>query len=715
MHHSMTQPLLRTRDLERRYETGAGHAHVLRQISLDIEAGEFVTIMGPSGAGKTTLLSILGMLDHEWDGEYWGGGETVHTLPTKKHTELGRSHIGFVFQQYHLLDDLTVAENLDVPLSYRDVPRAERQSLVADTLDRFGIVGKKDLFPGQLSGGQQQLVGVARAVIASPKLILADEPTGSLHTRQGREIMELFRGLNADGTTIIQVTHNEDWAAYGNRIVELEDGWMVSDGPAAARPAGAASSAPRPAGGAMALLVAGALALGAAVVPPAAHAQAPARADTLRLEDAVETALHRSPELRQAEARASAAGAGQLDAWGQLMPSVSFWANFAGQGAVNRTGMDPITGAPVLLPEEDVTRQKLFQTAGGLSLGWTLIDGGQRLWQVRRARREADAGFASLEAARARVAAGATIAYLDVLEAEAQSRVRAAEVERANALVEDAQARFDVGQAPEIDVLQARLAASDAELALEEALAAAEAARLALAEYLEPGVDVDVALAAPAATSPVDRLTEEELRQCALNGSADLAALRARTQAARMETAAWGWSVLPTVRFAVTWGRSEIGRTTEALRFDPRNETTTYSMSVNWNPLSQPGHWAANRQRARAAETEAAAALAARRPALVREVETALARIRRARMLEERSSLNLALVERQREQAAERYRLGVAPITETIQAEALAREAERQAVTAEFARRRAVAELERAAAVRFDDPSFPCGAVDGNR
>jgi outer membrane protein TolC len=484
---------------------------------------------------------------------------------------------------------------------------------------------------------------------------------------------------------------------------------------AAEPPAVAASPATRNAGGAILLLLAGALALGAAAAPPGAHGQTPARGDTLRLEDAVETALHRSPELRQAEARASAAGAGQLDAWGRLMPSVSFWTNFAGQGAVNRTGMDPITGAPVLLPEEDVTRQELFQTLGGLSLGWTVIDGGQRLWQLRRARREADAGFASLEAARARVAAGATIAYLDVLEAEAQSRVRAAEVERANALVEDAQARFDVGQAPEIDVLQARLAASDAELALEEALAAAGAARLALAEYLEPDADVDVALAAPAPASHVDRLTDEELRQCALNGSADLAALRARAQAARMESAAWGWSVLPTVRFAVSWGRSEIGRTTEALRFDPRNETTTYSMSVNWNPLSQPGQWVASRQRARAGEIEAEAAVAARRPALVREVETALARIRRARMLEERSTLNLALAERQREQAAERYRLGVAPITETIQAEALAREAERQAVTAEFARRRAVAELERAAAVRFDDPSFPCAAVDGNR
>jgi outer membrane protein TolC len=302
-----------------------------------------------------------------------------------------------------------------------------------------------------------------------------------------------------------------------------------------------------------------------------------------------------------------------------------------------------------------------------------------------------------------------------VLEAEAQASVRRAEVDRAGALVADAQARFDVGQSPEIDLLQARLAASDAELALEEALVAAEAARLALAEYLEPGMDPNVALAPPAASPALDRLTEAEIRQCVLQGSADLVGLRARADAARMDAAAWGWSVLPTIRVGVGWGRSEIGRTTEALRFDPRNETTTYSVSVNWSPLLQPGQWVGSRQRARAAEVEAEAALAARRPALVREVEVALSQIRRARMLEERSVLNLELAARQREQAAERYRLGVAPITETIQAEALAREAERQAVTAEFARRRGYAELERAAAIRLDDPRSPCGVAQGIR
>jgi putative ABC transport system ATP-binding protein len=713
MNRDTSQPLVRTGNLERRYDAGAGHVHVLRQFSLDVESGDFVTIMGPSGAGKTTLLSILGMLDHDWAGEYWLAGKPVHALKPKKRMELSRRHIGFVFQQYHLLDDLTVAENLDVPLSYRDVPRAERQALVADTLDRFGIVGKKDLFPSQLSGGQQQLVGVARAVIASPELILADEPTGSLHSRQGREIMELFGELNAEGTTIIQVTHNEDWAACGDRVVELEDGWVVSDDPTARRAAkGRGAEAPRP--GAAALLLAGALALGGAMAPGYAAGQAPVPTDTLRLDDAVETALEASPELRQAEARARSAGAGRLDAWGRLLPSVSFFTDFVGQEAINRTGMNPITGAPVLLPEDEVSAQELFQTRGGVSLGWTVLDGGQ-VWQLRRARRDADAGFASLEAARARVAAGVTLAFLNVLEAEAQASVRRAEVERAGALVADAQARFDVGQSAEIDLLQARLAASDAELALEEALVAAEAARLALAEYLEPGMDPNVALAPPAASPVLDRLSEAEIRQCALQGSADLAGLRARADAARMDAAAWGWSILPTIRVGVGWGRSEIGRTAEALRLDPRNETTTYSLSVNWSPLTQPGQWVGNRQRAHAAEVEAEAALAARRPALVREVEVALSQIRRARMLEERSVLNLELAARQREQAAERYRLGVAPITETIQAEALAREAERQAVTAEFARRRGYAELERAAAIRLDDPRSPCGGALGNR
>jgi putative ABC transport system ATP-binding protein len=216
-------------NLEKSYATKAGETFVLRRIALEIAAGEFVTIMGPSGAGKSTLLSILGMLDHEWRGEYRLLDQDVHALKPRQRIELNKKHIGFVFQQYHLLDNLTVAENLDIPLSYRNVRASERAAIVADTLDRFQIVGKKDLYPNQLSGGQQQLVGVARALIAKPQLLLADEPTGNLHSDQGREIMRLFKKLNDEGTTIIQVTHSEENATYGNRIIRLRDGWVVND------------------------------------------------------------------------------------------------------------------------------------------------------------------------------------------------------------------------------------------------------------------------------------------------------------------------------------------------------------------------------------------------------------------------------------------------------------------------------------------------------
>ena len=218
--------MIELRNVEKSYQTKAGFTYVLRQINLDIAERDFVTIMGPSGAGKSTLLGILGLYDHAWEGEYQLLDHPVHRLPAKERAMLNKRYVGFVFQQFHLLEDLTVAENLDIPLSYRNVPKPERQGIVADVLDRFGMVAKKDLFPNQLSGGQQQLVAVARAIIAKPKLILADEPTGNLHTDQGREIMELFKKLNSEGTTIVQVTHNEAWAAYGRRIIRLKDGWM---------------------------------------------------------------------------------------------------------------------------------------------------------------------------------------------------------------------------------------------------------------------------------------------------------------------------------------------------------------------------------------------------------------------------------------------------------------------------------------------------------
>jgi len=222
--------VIQLRGVERFFDTGGGRTWVLRQIDLDVQAGDFITIMGPSGAGKSTLLAILGMLDAAWTGEYRFLGQPVHDLGRKARAELNKQHVGFVFQSYHLLDDLTVAENLDLPLSYRNVKPAERASLVADSLDRFSMVAKKDLYPSQLSGGQQQLVAVARAVIGKPKLLLADEPTGNLHSSQGEEVMKLFKRLNDEGVTIAQVTHSRENAAYGNRIVELFDGWMTRPG-----------------------------------------------------------------------------------------------------------------------------------------------------------------------------------------------------------------------------------------------------------------------------------------------------------------------------------------------------------------------------------------------------------------------------------------------------------------------------------------------------
>jgi putative ABC transport system ATP-binding protein len=232
-------PMIRLNNIERTYMTGPTTTYVLRRINLEIREGDFITIMGPSGAGKSSLLNVLALLDDRWLGEYWFRDQAVHSMKRKQRGELAKRNIGMVFQSYHLLDDLTVLENIDLPLSYKDVPRKQRQGLVADTLDRFQIVGKKDLYPNQLSGGQQQLVGIARAVIHKPPLLLADEPTGNLHSSQAKEIMELFRELNQQGTTIIQVTHSEANAAYGNRTIQLRDGWMVGDtaNPALTQPA----------------------------------------------------------------------------------------------------------------------------------------------------------------------------------------------------------------------------------------------------------------------------------------------------------------------------------------------------------------------------------------------------------------------------------------------------------------------------------------------
>jgi ABC-type lipoprotein export system ATPase subunit len=221
--------MIQLKNIERSYKTAAGQTWVLRRVNLEIREGEFITIMGPSGAGKSSLLNVLALLDDQWEGEYWFREEGAHQMKRKHRGELAKRNIGMVFQSYHLLDDLTVAENIDLPLSYKDIPRSQRMGMVADTLDRFQIVGKKDLYPSQLSGGQQQLVGIARAVIHKPPLLLADEPTGNLHSSQAKEIMELFRELNQAGTTIVQVTHSEANAAFGSRVIQLRDGWLVSD------------------------------------------------------------------------------------------------------------------------------------------------------------------------------------------------------------------------------------------------------------------------------------------------------------------------------------------------------------------------------------------------------------------------------------------------------------------------------------------------------
>src|SRR5690348_2313257 len=225
----MSSPLIVLRNVEKYFEHGPTKTFVLRRINAEIKEGEFVSIMGPSGAGKSTLLHLLGMHDSSWTGEYHLLDHAIHKINKKDRMEIYKKYFGFVFQSYHLLDSLTVYENLDIPLSYRNIRKSERDAAVCDVLDRFQMVGKKDLFPNQLSGGQQQLVGVARAIIANPKVILADEPTGNLHSSQAKEIMEVFKKLNEAGTTIIQVTHPETNASYGDRIIKIEDGWIVNE------------------------------------------------------------------------------------------------------------------------------------------------------------------------------------------------------------------------------------------------------------------------------------------------------------------------------------------------------------------------------------------------------------------------------------------------------------------------------------------------------
>lgn len=230
--YSAGQPIkemIELKKVSKWFPVGGGRTYVLRNINLKVKQGEFLSIMGPSGSGKSTLLNIIGMLDRFEEGEYWFHGDEVSKLKEKQISALYKQYIGFVFQAYHLIDELTVYENIETPLLYKDVKSSERKAIVSDMLDRFNIVGKKDLFPTQLSGGQQQLVGIARALAASPSLILADEPTGNLNSKQGEEIMEIFKQLNSEGVSIIQVTHSEKNASYGDRVIHLLDGWIVDN------------------------------------------------------------------------------------------------------------------------------------------------------------------------------------------------------------------------------------------------------------------------------------------------------------------------------------------------------------------------------------------------------------------------------------------------------------------------------------------------------
>ena len=423
----------------------------------------------------------------------------------------------------------------------------------------------------------------------------------------------------------------------------------------------------------------------------------PAAAQTrVTLEEARETAADRSPALREAAARAESSGAGRLESWGRLLPSVRLSAGVDRSGVLQRTAEDPITGGIISLPDSLIQERRSFGTTAMLSLDWTLFDGGQNWLDVRRSGALADAADSRLVAARAHARANVTIAYLDVLEADAQAEVREAEARRARTLLDAAETRFRTGAVPEIDMLQASLALNEAELALEDARIQADAARAALAVYLGPLPD-GATLEAPVATGFVDDARLDDVAACVIRESPELAALRAEVEAAERGRSAARWSLLPTVGVGATMMRTEFGQTSEAMTLDPRNTQAYYSLNLAWTPLERPGGWLADRRRADAALDEAAAALEGRTAEVARSVGTAVGRIRRARIAQERGALNVRIAERQREQASERYRLGLAPITETIQAESLARAAERQAIEARFALVRALAELELAA------------------
>lgn len=450
----------------------------------------------------------------------------------------------------------------------------------------------------------------------------------------------------------------------------------------------------------------GLLAGGAPLAAQDTAAAAPA--DTLSLSSALAEALAKSPAIATAAAARTSGQAGRWESWGALFPTVNVSSGFGQDEILRRTATDPITGGIVTLPDSLIELRRSMGTSATLTLNWTVFDGGRRLWGIRRAAAQADAADQELVAARARVAGEVTEAYLDALEAVALEETRRAELEGALELRKLAEARFEQGAVPELDVLQARLAEGDAEVALMQASASAEAARLALAEYLPDFPGADFALG-DVGEPIVDALPpEEELRACALERSPLLRGQQAQVGAARRGVETERLWFLPTVSFTSRWQRSESGQTREAFTFSPRNTWSSYSLGFSWQPLD--GRQVAAQRRAQAALATATAQLTSARARIVRETTVALRELQRARATNELRELNLEVARLQREQANERYRLGASSISERFQAEALAQEAERQAIVSRYTTLRALAALSRATGIAaLDGIGALCG------
>jgi len=428
---------------------------------------------------------------------------------------------------------------------------------------------------------------------------------------------------------------------------------------------------------------------------PLALASGPASAQqdpALTLDQAIGSALVRSPELRAAEAERLRARAARADALGRMLPSLYLSTGVSGRGNLTRTGTDPVTGAIILLPDSMVDQRQSYATSATLTAAWTVFDGGRRLMDASAGRQRSRAALHAAEARRVAVAAEVTLAYLDALEAQALVEVRSAESESADELERTARSRFDVGDVPEIDLLQARLAASEAEMALLEAESQARIARLRLLERAGIPADAGFTLSPPPDAGQIPE--GEELVRHALAHSSLLAELRERGAAQRAESRGPAWELLPSVSLLAQWDRSEVGGTREAFTMRPQNTQTFYRLLLSWTPFERPAAFSASGDRARAARLASGAELEGLARALERELLSGAERLRRARALQSRAATNAELAERQREQAEERYRLGVAPMTERLAADALWAEAMRQNIVARYAPLRALAEME---------------------